>query len=203
MKKKIIIAVFFMIATGPLAGQNTINTNQFMIAPATGESLVTLTNITSELCPTNLRQGDREFGGAPKVTITAKLEISPDSSGLIAVIKFSAWERGDGRSLATWVTGEFRLRVYTAPAGIKITGIKPANFSSSIIDFVGSDAGPEFGICSEGVGAAANPGGLIKRILWVGDTGGNDVAAPGTSCRCDTKIRSIEFNKVRISTRRI
>lgn len=203
MKKKIILAVFFIIAVSRLTGQSTVNVNQFMTALSTGELLVTLTNITSELCPTNLRQGDREFGGAPRVTITAKLEISPDSSGLIAVIHFSAWERGDGKSLATWVTGEFRPRVYTAPAGIKITGIKPVNFSSSVNDFVGSDAGPEFGICNEGVGAAANPGGLIKRILWVGDTGGNDVAAPGTSCRCDTKIRSVEFNKVRISTRRI
>jgi hypothetical protein len=203
MKKQIIIVVFLIITAGRLTGQHTVNTNQFMTAPATGELLVTLTDITRDLCPTNLRQGDREFGGAPKVTITAKLEISADGSGLIAVINFSALERGDGRNPSTWVTGEFRPRVYNAPAGMKITGMKPANISSSVEDRVGSDAGAEFGDCKEGMLAMASPGGLIKRILWVGDTGGNDVASSATDCRCDTKIESIEFNKVRITTARL
>lgn len=165
--------------------------------------LVTLSNITTELCPTNLRQGDREFGGAPTVTITARLEISTDSIGLDAVINYSALERGDGGSNSTWVTGEFRRRVYTAGARIKITGVGPANTSSTVSNFVGSDAGAEFGSCNEGKIAIANPGGLIKRIVWVGDTGGNDVSASATDCHCDTKIKSIEFNKVPITTRRI
>jgi hypothetical protein len=200
MKKQIIIVVFLIITAGRLTGQNTVNATQFMTASSTGELLVTLTNITSDLCPTSLLQGDREFGGAPTVNITANLEISPSGSSLIAVISFHASERGgDGTS----VRDEFRRTVYTAPAGVRITGIKPANLSSSVVNFVGSGAGAEFGICSEGVRAMKNPGSLVKRFVWVGDTGGNDVAATATDCRCDTKIKSVEFNKVRITTARL
>ena len=72
--------------------------------------------------------------------------------------------------------------------------------SSSVVNFRGAGAGAEFGICNEGVvQQAIVTGGLIRRIVVVGDTGGNDVSAGG-GCRCDTKIKSINFNPVTITT---
>lgn len=166
-----------------------------------GEAPVVLTNITTPLCPTQLEAGDRDFGHAPKVNITVDLEISPDGSGLIAVIYFTARERRGVQS--SFVTGEWRKNVYTAPARMKITGLNPSVISSKVENFVGGDAGAEFGPCKPGVICLASPGGLIKRVAWIGDTGGDDVAAPGaTECPCDTHIKFIEFNPVRISTTR-
>ncbi len=168
------------------------------VAPRS-ESVVTatLTDITTELCPTTLERGDREFGGGPLINITARLERTADESGIDVIINYRAEETGGDRTTAT---GEFRQRVFNAAAGTRIVAISPSMSSSSVVNFRGAGAGAEFGICNEGVVQQAPvTGGLIRRIVVVGDTGGNDVSAGG-GCRCDTKIKSINFNPISITT---
>ena len=168
------------------------------VAPiATEDITVTLTDITTELCPTTLERGDREFGGGPLINITARLERTADESGIDVIINYRAEETGGDRTTAT---GQFRQRVFNAAAGFRIIALNPSMTSSSVVNFRGAGAGAEFGICNEGVvQQAIVTGGLIRRIVVVGDTGGNDVSAGG-GCRCDTKIKSINFNPVTITT---
>jgi Subtilase family len=164
---------------------------------ATTEAAVNLTDITTELCPTTLERGDREFGGGPLINITARLQVSADGSAIDAIINYRAEETGGDRSTAT---GTFTQRVFTASAGTRIISVTAATASSTVLNFRGGGAGAEFGICNEGVVQDAPvTGGLIRRIVVVGDTGGNDISAGG-GCRCDTKIKSITFNPVRITT---
>ena len=165
--------------------------------PATSDITVNLTDITSELCPTTLERGDREFGGGPLINVTARLRVTADGSGIDAVITYRAEETGGDRSTAT---GTFTQRVFNASAGTRILSVAAATASSTVLNFRGGGAGAEFGICNEGVVQdAPATGGLIRRIVVVGDTGGNDISAGG-GCRCDTKIKSINFNPVRITT---
>jgi Subtilase family len=166
--------------------------------PVTSDITVNLTDIATELCPTTLARGDREFGGGPLINVTARLERTADESGLDVIITYRAEETGGDFTTAT---GEFRQRVFNAAAGIRIIAISPSTSSSRVEDFRGGGAGFEFpGSCNEGVVQDAPvTGGLIRIITVVGDSGGNDVSAGG-GCRCDTKIKSIKFNPVTITT---
>jgi hypothetical protein len=156
---------------------------------------VTLNNITTELCPTTLAAGDREFGGGPVINTTILLEKTPDEKGIDAVIYYTATETAGDNSTAV---GSFRQRVYTASPGIRIASIESVYFQSKVVDFRGRGAGSEFGICNEGqVEVPPVSGSSVREIVVVGDTGGNDVSAGG-GCRCDTKIKSIRFNTIRI-----
>lgn len=170
------------------------------IAPVSPEvRTIALTDITTELCPTTLERGDREFNGGPLINITARLERTADESGIDVVINFRAEETGGDRTTAT---GQFRQRVFNVSAGNRIVSIEALTTESVVEGFRGAGAGFEFpGNCNEGVvqDATITRGGLIRRIVVVGDTGGNDVSAGG-GCRCDTKIKSINFNPVRITT---
>lgn len=164
---------------------------------AAGERVqtITLNNITSELCPTNLVSGDREFSGGPTINATILLEKTLDENGIDAVISYTAAETGGDN---TTVVGSFRQRVYTASAGIRVVSVEAGYYQSKVVNFIGRAAGSEFGICHEGqVEIAPVTGSSVREIIVVGDTGGNDVSAGG-DCRCDTKIKSIKFNPVRI-----
>jgi hypothetical protein len=165
------------------------------IAPTIPETTIRLTDITAELCPTTLERGDREFNGGPLININARLQVTADGSGIDAIITYRAEETGGDRSTAT---GTFTQRVFNASAGTRIVSVSAATATSAVV-FRGAGAGAEFGICNEGVVQDAVPvtGGLIQRIVVVGDTGGNDISAGG-GCRCDTKIKSINFNPVRV-----
>lgn len=193
-----------MVAEFSVEGNTVIDDNIYNVrignAPAPViETIVnaTLTNITRELCPSTLERGDREFGGGPLININARLEITADGSGLDVIINYRAEETGGDRTTAT---GSFRERVFNAPAGNRIVRVDAATATSQVLNFRGAGAGAEFGICNEGV-VQTPPvtGGLINRIVVVGDSGGNDVAA-GAECRCDTKIKSVIFNPVRVIT---
>ncbi|MCX6319394.1 MAG: S8 family serine peptidase [Bacteroidetes bacterium] len=167
------------------------------LPPATITRTVNLTDITTELCPTTLERGDREFGGGPRINIVANLVVTADGSGLDVVISYRAEEMGGDRTTAT---GSFRQRVFNASAGTRIVSVVATTATSAVTNFMGAGAGAEFGICNEGV--VQEPpvtGGLIRRIVVVGDSGGNDVSAGG-GCRCDTKIKSVQFNQVLINT---
>gem|GEM_PF-2476915 len=164
-------------------------------SPGARTETVTLNNITSELCPITLVAGDREFNGGPVINTTILLEKTPDENGIDAIISYTAAETtGDN----TTVVGTFRKRVYSAPAGIRIAGIESSFFQSKVVDFRGRGAGAEYLICNEGqVETAPVSGSSVREIVVVGDTGGNDVSTGG-DCRCDTKIKSIKFNPIRI-----
>jgi hypothetical protein len=167
------------------------------VAPTASDrdETITLADITGELCPTTLERGDREFGGGPLINASIRLERTADENGIDAVITYRAEETGGDRSTAT---GTFRQRVFNAATGLRITAIDATSSSSQVLNFRGAGAGAEFGICNEGVVQDATvTGGLVRKIVVVGDTGGNDISAGG-GCRCDTKIKSINFNQVRI-----
>ena len=156
---------------------------------------VTLNNILAELCPTTLAAGDREFGGGPTINVSILLEKTVDEKGIDAVISYTAAETGGDNTTAV---GSFRQRVYTASPGIRVAGIEAAYFQSKVVNFMGRGAGAEYGVCNEGqVETPPVSGSAVREIVVVGDTGGNDVSAGG-GCRCDTKIKSIKFNPVRI-----
>jgi len=164
-------------------------------SPGERVQTVTLNNITTELCPTTLVSGDREFNGGPVINTTILLQKTPDENAIDAVISYSAAETGGDNTTAV---GTFRQRVYTAAAGIRIASIEEPDFVSKVVNFTGRPAGSEFGICNEGqVERPPVSGRAVREIVVVGDTGGNDVSAGG-GCRCDTKIKSITFNPVRI-----
>lgn len=163
--------------------------------PAERTETITLNNITAELCPNKLESGDRDFGGGPAINTTIILEKTPDENGIDAVIYYTAAETSGDKTTAA---GTFRQRVYTASPGVRIVRIEPAYVESKVVDFKGRAAGSEFGSCNEG--PVLNPpvtGGSVRAIAVVGDTGGPDVSGGG-DCRCDTKIKSIQFNTVRI-----
>jgi Ricin-type beta-trefoil lectin domain len=164
-------------------------------SPGERVETVTLNTITSELCPTMLTAGDREFGGGPTINVNIVLEKTLDEKGIDAVIYYTAAEAAGDNTTAI---GMFRQRVYTASPGIRVAGIEAGYFQSKVINFIGRAAGPELGICNEGrVETPPVSGSSVREIVVVGDTGGNDVSAGG-GCRCDTKIKSIKFNPVRI-----
>lgn len=164
-------------------------------SPAERIETVSLTNITTELCPVILAAGDREFNGGPQINTTILLDKTPDEKGIDAVIYYTAAETAGDNTTAV---GTFRQRVYTAAPGTRIVSIEPAYFQSKVVDFRGRGAGSEFGACNEGqVETPPVSGNSVREIIVVGDTGGNDVSAGG-GCRCDTKIKSVKFNPVRI-----
>lgn len=171
--------------------------NVVMPPPAPTAISVTLNDIVDELCPETLERGDAELGGGPLMNISIELEVAPDRSGLDAVIQFRAEETGADRST---ISGNFRRRVYTAPAGNRILSIDALFRRSSVDGFRGRSAGFEVDIfgCNEGVVEELPvSGNLVRRLVAVGDSGSKDFT-PGAGCRCDSKIKSIQFNQVRI-----
>jgi hypothetical protein len=175
-----------------------VRVGNIMAPPPVTRSVVALSNFET-LCPTNLVRGDREFGGGPMINIRINLVITPDQSGIDAVITFEAAEVGADQST---VTGEFRQRVFTTSASNRIVNIVGAR-SAAVTNFRGAGAGWElspFG-CNEGVVQEAPfTGEFVQRIVVVGDSGGDDIAIPGSDCRCDAKIKSITFNTLTIET---
>jgi hypothetical protein len=175
-----------------------VRLGNIMAPPPNTTSVVALTNIGT-LCPTDLIRGDREFGGGPMINIRIVLEISPDQSGIDAVITFEAAEVGGDQST---VRGTFRQRVFTAAATNRIVNITGERVAT-VNNFRGAGAGFElspFG-CNEGVVQEAPViGGFVRQIVVVGDSGGTDIATPGSDCRCDAKIKSINFNALTIET---
>lgn len=145
------------------------------------------------LCPTNLVSGDRDFGRGPHITTSVQLNISADRKAILAVVQFTGEEvGGDTKVDQTW-----EKEVYRAPAGAIITQIlSPA---TSSVDFVGPNAGWEFGGCSDGelitINLSNNP---LSSISIIGDTGYEDVSTD-ENCSCDTQIRSIQFRPISIT----
>lgn len=145
------------------------------------------------LCPTNLVSGDRDFGRGPHITTTVQLNINADRKAILAVIQFTGEEvGGDTKVDQTW-----EKEVYRAPADAIITQIiSPA---TSSVDFVGPNAGWEFGGCSDGESITLNlSNGPASSISIIGDTGYQDVSTD-ENCSCDTQIRSIQFRPISIT----
>ena len=174
-------------------------------APAVPVTLNPTPRAITDLCPTNLTTGDREFAGGPLFNISARLELAEDGRKLVAVINFRAEETKGDR---TTVTGSFTREVLDMGSGLKIVSFGPATGTGELVsnvrDFRGGNAGSEFGAdnfgCNEGVvDTPPVTGNLIRSIQVVGDSGANDVAAPGGDCRCDAKIKRILFNRISIT----
>ncbi|HEX2629533.1 MAG TPA: S8 family serine peptidase [Chitinophagaceae bacterium] len=145
-------------------------------------------------CPNTLVRGDREFGGAPQITITATLQVTADGTGIDAVISFRGREIGGDQSE---VTGNWRRRIFNAESGLRITRINSA--TSTTLDFRGRAGGFEFIGCNDGVVEfPATDGRVIRQIGVIADTGGGDISND-EDCHCDTQIRSIEFNPISIN----
>ncbi len=98
---------------------------------------VELTDITTELVPNRLTQGDREFGGnGPDVTCRVTLQLSSDRRKIEAKIDFKARE-----TKSDWSTVEesFVRTVFTAPAGKTIDRI--VSPTTSTVSFRSKAAG--------------------------------------------------------------
>lgn len=98
---------------------------------------IQLENITQPLVPSRVVGGDREFGGnGPDIQVRTTLEIGDAGSKLYANVWFNAKETKPDWS----ETDEtFRVPVYTAPAGMRITRILDA--PSSSVSFRSQPAG--------------------------------------------------------------
>jgi hypothetical protein len=148
---------------------------------------------TGVLCPDNLVQGDREFGGnGPQITVHAHTLLAADSKSFSIAVDFDAVETGGDHSE---VTGNFVPFTWNAPEGQHITSI--VSGISSSVSALSAAAGAEVGACNDG-DVIANPtitGDLIAAIQLIGDTGGDDISSD-TDCSCDTQIKNITFNPV-------
>jgi microsomal dipeptidase-like Zn-dependent dipeptidase len=147
------------------------------------------------LCPTTRTRGDAEFGGGPLINARVTIQIVNDGRAVDATIYFKAEEtKGDSSTVEqTWTR-----RLYDAPANARITHITSAT-TSSVVNYRGPNAGSEFGGCNDGqIVTPPVTGNLIRAIQIIGDTGGRDISSDN-DCRCDTQIRSIEFNPINLT----
>lgn len=163
-------------------------------------STVTLDEI-GILCPNNLVRGDRELNGAPLINGSVVLEITPDGTGIDAVVNFNEKETGGDNSE---VTGNWRIRVFSAPEGQRILSITSPT-RSNIVNYRGRAGGFEVSIfgCNDGVVEDATvSGGPVRTFSLIADTGGEDISGDN-DCRCDSRIQRIAFNPVTISTIRL
>lgn len=147
-------------------------------------------------CPTVVIQGDREFGGnGPRMHSSISLQISPDGQHLEAVVDLHAFETGGDNSTTV---GRWIKRVWSVEPGKRIVSIDSDTYSE--VNFTSEAAGAEFAGCNDGkVYTPPIDGGRLARVYQIiGDTGGGDIS-DDNNCSCDTQIRSIEFNEVRLT----
>ncbi len=168
---------------------------------AQSTSTVTVTpKILTGLCPHAQVGGDFDFGGnGPRITGKVELLISNDRRKIQAAIKFNAKET---KSDWSEVKGTWIKSIYVAPFGKKIKTIKSATSSRFNKVLIGGGRNELFGGSDGAEHTLTNndgflSGGLVKKIKVVGDTGGWDISTDD-NCSNDTRINSIEFNKITI-----
>jgi hypothetical protein len=171
-------------------------------APSAGttSSTVSLDEI-GILCPNILVRGDRELNGGPLINASVQLDVTPDGTGIDAIVTFNERETGGDNSE---VRGEWRVRVFNAPDGQRITAITSAA-RSNIVNYRGRGGGFEVSIfgCNDGaVEDATVSGGPVRTFSLIADTGGEDISGDN-DCRCDSRIQRIAFNPVTITTIRL
>lgn len=163
------------------------------------------------LCPFDANrsdeEGDREFGGGPRISVTISLSIEPRFQRSVrATVNFSAVEMGGDQSS---ISGNWTRTLYIAPQGRRITEI--LSDTSSSFNFVDEAAGGEFTmgrdtvsedqfgfLTYEDIKMRALPNTeAVSRLFFVGDTGGTDISEDD-SCVRETRIQYIEFNPLRV-----
>lgn len=163
--------------------------------PSTGDYVYTLPNIDN-LCPFNLQNGDREFGGnGPRIWGSITLRVSPNGSTIQAVIDFNARETGgDGSE----VRGNWTIDIgEPAPPGLRYERILSPATSNFDQVLRGGGRNEMFEGCDGGEHVITFSGGPASRMVVVGDTGGGDISHDA-DCNCDTRIVRIEFNPIQV-----
>ncbi len=184
---------FFMLS---LPGTPYTNTDN--------EVHIKLDDILTQLCPTSVISGDREFDGhGPRIEATVSLE-KRNNTEIWAIILFSATETVSDFSRTEAI---FEKKVFTAPTGKQIDVILSTD-TTSHFDFISRPGGfqiianndyfNEDNYRKSGNDVLQNfSSGFIRRISFVGDTGGNDISTD-TDCKDDTRIEKILFRSIKI-----
>jgi hypothetical protein len=158
-------------------------------------------------CPTNHAGGDQEFGGnGPAIFCSASI-LRPNGDEPIKLrVSFTAKEIGGDGSLVRdfWesdvMTIEQNLKVLAMDRYSSQTlGNEQVEFG--VLGFRSRSADPDIIGCNEGQVHTSGvdfqlQGNLIREMQIVGDTGHVDINSG--NCGCDTGIRNIIFNPVRV-----
>jgi hypothetical protein len=139
--------------------------------------------------------------GNALINASVQLEVTPDGTGIDAIVNFNEQETGGDNSE---VTGSWRIRVFSAAEGTRITGITSAA-RTNIVNYRGRGGGFEVSIfgCNDGaVEEATVSGGPVRTFSLIADTGGEDISSDN-DCHCDSRIEKISFNPVTITTIRL
>lgn len=152
--------------------------------------------LIKNLCPTNLIRGDREFGGnGPKVT--GSVSLIKNRNVYQAQIKFSAKETKHDWS---HVTGEWTRDVLFLPVNWKVNKIISPH-QNTYFDYTVSTMPSRGHMFTDG---GYRPGtlsisrtGIVKRLQFIGDTGGNDIS-DNNECSDDTRIIFIEIKPLEL-----
>jgi len=130
-----------------------------------------------KFCPNHVG-GDRDFdGNGPIVKASARLLITKDGNRLMLVSTLEAKETQNDFSLAT---GKWRTRLYSAPRGFKITGIRGKRVSA--VTYTDNNHWREF----------FEPDGFVDWIKINGDTRGNDIG----NCTSDDTYMHLRLNPI-------
>lgn len=165
---------------------------------------VNLRDITDTILPTELLQGDREFGGnGPRMVLGTRLFPARDGRAIMAEVMFSATETGGDGS-----------RTAIGPMYFEVWRSGPENGNRIVRDIVDQDlvlmrwtSRPG---CSFGCGFVGphEDGALIRRetgpvgtfvtnVTYLGDTAGDDISDDGNP-HGDTSIRGIQLGQVTV-----
>ncbi len=140
-------------------------------------------------CPTHLIEGDRDFGGTPKIYIRTDIRISSDGLRLLLSSRFYAREEGGDH---TTVDQTFTQTLWTAPDGQRIvqyavlTGPNNANLRWSeprrrgYQEYCNDDCAKDMMRQPE----------FVQQHRVIGDTEGDDISYSG---RCDDASTSFSL----------
>lgn len=158
-------------------------------------------------CPTRHTRGDQEFNGnGPALYCSALVFPNHMDNTINLMVSFVAAEIGGDQSFVAdeWnsvllnVPSEMRVLAIDRPASTTVGDISP---NGLIGGFRSRPAGPEVFFCNEGQIHLSGQdfqlrGDLVRDMIIVGDTGHLDINTG--NCGCDTGIRNILFNPVRV-----
>ncbi|MBL8909220.1 MAG: RICIN domain-containing protein [Archangium sp.] len=147
-------------------------------------------------CPQPAFASYLDYGGSPFIRLTADLFPADDGRGIDALVSFTA-ERPLGTVLGV---GEWRERVFDAPAGQRVAGLMPESRHSEVTAWAPAAGGEAF-FCNGGqILEWFATSGPVERFELVGDTGSYDVYIhpDPNDCGCDSQLRSVRFRPLSV-----
>ncbi|WKN42935.1 RICIN domain-containing protein [Tunicatimonas pelagia] len=153
-------------------------------------------NMVTELCPTTLLRGDREFAGnGPR--IRGSVELVQGRDALRAIIKFNAKETKPDWSE---VEGEWVRTILIMPPSWTIDEVLSPHDKTEF-DYTITSPSRGYGF-NQGDDCQPNSkcisrDGIAEFIHVVGDTGGNDIS-DNNECSDDTRIKRITFSPLNL-----